>query len=191
MLPANNDGPAINLLIGAPEVVAAGKYDVPAPSFSVGNYILLPGMTYTWRVRISTLTTPMSESTPGWSIWQGRTFRTATATSATVLPQTPSNGAAVSTLTPQLRWANANDQIFYYEVQLSKDPNFEADPNRAVAAVYWELVHGAQTNPPNSYHVRSDFPLEPASIYYWRVRPRVQGDGIAVVWSNSWTFVTP
>src|SRR5205814_354137 len=103
----------------------------------------------------------------------------------------PRPGGAVSTLTPTLTWANTDDRIYYYEVQLSKDSSFITDPSRATAAVYWNLVHGGQTQPLNSYTVPQSFPLEPKSTYFWRVRPRVQGDGTPVEWSSTFSFTTP
>src|SRR5262249_40874322 len=65
VLPANNDGPAINLIIGDPAQVAAAKFDVLPPVFGQGPYIMLPGMSYTWRVRTTNLAQPMSENSPG------------------------------------------------------------------------------------------------------------------------------
>ena len=38
---------------------------------------------------------------------------------------------------------------------------------------------------PNSYVVPAAFPLEAGEIYYWRVRPRIQGDGDPLPWSAS------
>ena len=54
----------------------------------------------------------------------------------------------------------------------------------------FELRHGGATAPPRSYTVPSGFPLQPATTYHWRVRPRVQGDGTPVAWSEVFTFVT-
>lgn len=75
------------------------------------------------------------------------------------------------------------------EVQVSRDPAFGADPGAPF--LYWELRHGGITNPPNSYSIPEQYPLEPGTTYHWRVRPRVQGDGTAVGWSESWSFRTP
>lgn len=61
----------------------------------------------------------------------------------------------------------------------------------ATAAVYWNLVHGGVTTPQNSWRVPEAYPLVGGATYYWRVRPRVQGDGLAVDWSDKWRFVTP
>jgi hypothetical protein len=80
--------------------------------------------------------------------------------------------------------------VFYYEVQLSTDPTFNTNPATATAAVYSALIHGALTSPPNTYRVPSAFPLQANSIYNWRVRPRVQGDGDAVSWSAAGRFRT-
>ena len=51
----------------------------------------------------------------------------------------------MASLTPKLQWDNANTAVFYYEVQVSKDPEF--GPN---AFLYWELVHGGASTPLNS-----------------------------------------
>ena len=45
-------------------------------------------------------------------------------------------------------------------------------------------------HPPNSYAVPAAFPLEPGTPYFWRVRPRVQGDGAPVAWSEVFRFST-
>lgn len=80
--------------------------------------------------------------------------------------------------------------MFYYEVQLSEDPVFKPDPTAATAAVYGNLVHGGTTEPLNSWTVPNELALERRAIYYWRIRPRVQGDGTAVDWSDTWSFKT-
>ena len=71
VVPMNNDGPGINLVIGDASQVAASQYQVKEPSFDSSDpgYVMLPGMTYTWRVRTTPLTTPISENDPGWSDW--------------------------------------------------------------------------------------------------------------------------
>ncbi|MSQ27286.1 MAG: hypothetical protein EXR51_03985 [Dehalococcoidia bacterium] len=120
------------------------------------------------------------------SAWAVRTFRTPKATSATISRVVPDGGSTVATLTPALTWANSNPYVFYYEVQVSKDPAF--GPN---AFLYWELMHAGLASPPSTYQVSDKFPLEAATNYYWRVRPRIQGDGTPVSWSTTWGFVTP
>ena len=52
VLPAKNDGPAINLIRNIDT-----SYAVQAPFFGTGPYVMLPGMTYTWHVRATTATT--------------------------------------------------------------------------------------------------------------------------------------
>ena len=95
----------------------------------------------------------------------------------------------MSTLTPTLTWANSNAAVFYYEVQVSRD--YEFGPN---AFLYSEYVHGGASTPPNSYVVpEASLPArggrDPA--YYWRVRPRIQGDGAPLPWSTTYVFLTP
>src|SRR5262249_38296449 len=141
VLPVNLDGPAINLMIGAPDLVRSGRFTVQAPEMGKGNYILLPGMTYTWRVRTSPVLAPLTEERPGWTAYAGAAFRTPAPTSATIRPIAPLSGGVALSAQPTLQWTNANNGIFYYEVQLSPDPAFNTDPATATAAVFWNLVH--------------------------------------------------
>ena len=113
-------------------------------------------------------------------------FKTAPPSSATLGVLGPIPGAEVASLTPTLQWNNSDARIFYYEVQVSRDPQFGPD-----AFLYWELRHGGVTQPVNSYRVPEQFPLEAGTAYYWRVRPRVQGDGAPVNWSEAFSFTTP
>jgi hypothetical protein len=191
VLPFNNDGPAINMLVGDPAAVRSGRFEVLPPKLGDGNYTILPGMTYTWRVRTSPASGAVSITDAVWSTWSGSTFRTGAPNSGTITLMSPGDRAAVETLTPTVQWSNSNDRLFYYEVQVSRDRNFEADPAKAVAAVYWNLVHGGQTTPLNSWTVPSGSKLDPNAVYYWRVRPRVQGDGIPPDWTTPRTFTTP
>lgn len=191
VVPFNQDGPAINLIIGREDLVRAARFQVPPPVMGRGPYILLPGMTYAWRVRVSPLAVALGEHGPGWSAYAGGVFRTPSPSRGTIAPVVPPSGSSVATLTPTLHWANTNPHIFYYEVQLSADPAFNDDPMTAAAAVYWNLVHGGLTDPPNSWAVPADFPLESGTNYFWRVRPRVQGDGIPAGWSEPSSFTSP
>ena len=187
--PAKNDGPAIDLVIGDPALVQQGQYQVQAPNFGapVPNYVILPGMTYTWRVSSSsTLGTPSEQSWTAWST--PRTFRTGVASSASITPVSPLPGATAPNATPTLAWANTSANVFYYEVQVSRDISFGAGAGSP--PLYWELRHGGVTSPLNSYAVPAAFPLQPATTYYWRVRPRVQGDGTPPPWSATWSFAT-
>lgn len=189
LMPVDNHGPALNLIIGRPDLVQAARFGLPAPVLGQGPYVVLPGMGYTWRLRTSPLAAPLRETDPGWSKWSnGAPFRTHTPTSATIFPVSPRPTGFAGNLEPTLQWGNANSSIFYYEVQLSTDPAFVTEPARATAAVYWNLVHGGLTEPLNSWTVPSEFALEPGVTYYWRARPRVQGDGSPVEWSDTWSF---
>ncbi len=51
-------------------------------------------------------------------------------------------------------------------------------------------IHGGETSPRNSWTVPDSAKLDPNKNYYWRVRPRVQGDGTEVAWSPAWSFKT-
>ena len=75
--------------------------------------------------------------------------------------------------------------MFYYEIQVSTDHLF--GQQGPVTAVWHNLIHGGVTNPPNSWRTPD---LLPGTPYFWRVRPRVQGDGVPVSWSPVWSFKT-
>jgi len=120
-----------------------------------------------------------------WSPFAERGFKTPAVSSATISVVSPVAGSSVSTRTPTLQWADSRSDLFYYEVQVSKDPAFGTG-----AFLYQELRHGGVTTPPNSYAVPAAFPLEPGTPYSWRVRPRVQGDGAPVAWSEAFRFST-
>ena len=186
VIPFNKDGPGINLVIGDGALVRAAQYQVMAPNFGSAdpNYVLLPDMTYRWRVRTSTVLTNPTED--DWSAWAMSSFKTPPASSSTITRVAPPLFGEVSTLTPTLTWANSNAAVFYYEVQVSRD--YEFGPN---AFLYSEYVHGGASTPPNSYVVPKAFPLEAGAIYYWRVRPRIQGDGDPLPWSRINVFQTP
>jgi len=100
---------------------------------------------------------------------------------------TPPEGATVGPGAQLLTWGNGDKDVFYYEVQMSPDPNFELDPSRATAAVWTNLVHGGVSTPSNSWRTPE---LQPQSTYYWRIRPRVQGDGAPVAWGRAWSCRT-
>ena len=59
VIPFNEDGPGINLVIGDGALVRAAQYQVLGPNFGSAdpNYVMLPDMTYLWRVRTTTVTT--------------------------------------------------------------------------------------------------------------------------------------
>ena len=186
VIPFNEDGPSINLVIGDSAQVRAAQYQVMAPNFGSAdpNYVMLPGMTYLWRVRTAMVLTNPTEA--DWSAWAVSSFKTPPASSSTITPVAPPAFGQVSTLTPTLTWANSNTAVFYYEVQVSRD--FAFGPN---AFLYSEYVHSGASTPPNSYVVPEAFPIEAGEIYYWRVRPRIQGDGDPLPWSATYVFLAP
>ncbi len=182
VLPALNDGPAINLIRNAET-----SYLVEPPSFGRGPYVMLPGMTYIWRVRSTTAAIAIDEHNDLWGDWSAPfTFKTRTGFSTAIVPVAPAEGSQANSDTPILQWANSDDNVFYYEIQVSKDPEY--GPN---AFLYWELRHGGATTPLNSYLIPDNAPLEPGLVYYWRVRPRIQGDGVPVAWSPTFSFRSP
>ncbi len=179
VVPFNNDGPGVNVVLGSP----ATSFAIPAPPQWYG---LLPDMSYTWRVRTSNALAPADPAQDAsWTSWSERQFRTPAVTGAIVSPVSPTGGGSVNTRTPTLQWASSRSDVFYYEVQVSRDPLFGPS-----AFLYHELRHGGVTAPPNSYTVPSGFPLEAGVMYHWRVRPRVQGDGTPLAWPPAWSFTT-
>jgi len=190
VVPFNDDGPGINLIIGEPALVDAAQYQVKEPNFGGADpsYVMLPGMTYFWKVRTATSTATPTDA--DWTAWGNpQMFTTAAKKSDTITAKSPAEGAAVASVKPTLEWANSDKAVFYYEVQASTDKNFGATAGSP--ALWWELAHGGVSTPPNSYTVPDKFPLRAGSTYYWRVRPRVQGDGDPVAWSATFSFKTP
>lgn len=186
LFPTTGDGPGINLVVRDPRAVAAGFFTVQPAVLGQGNYLLLPDTSYSWRVRTANAAETLAPADPDWGPWSALwTFRTPRTSSASIWPAEPANGAIVSTA-PLLRWQDSATWVFYYEVQLSADPEFGTG-SRTVLPVYWNLVHGGASALANSWQAP---PLEPLRTYYWRVRPRIQGDGAPVAWSGMWTFRT-
>jgi hypothetical protein len=183
VIPAFNDGPGVNVVLGP-----VTAFDIPAPPRWYG---LLPNMTYTWRVRSSDAQVAIPDDHPSWSGWSQASFHTPHVDASTITPVSPPQGSIAPSRTPTLVWSNSRSDIFYYEVQLSKDPSFNTDPATAIGPVYGALIHGGVSNPPNSYAVPANAPLEPNTAYYWRVRPRVQGDGTPILFPAAFSFRTP
>ena len=184
--PANNDGPGANEIRNADVT-----YELPLPVLGAGPYVMLPGMTYTWRVRATDATTGISESDPSWGPWSDMWgFKTPPPTADTITAVAPANGETGVSRTPTLTWADTAQGIFYYEIQLSEDPQFVTDPARATRSVFWNLVHGGASKPMDSWVVPASATLQTGVKYYWRVRPRVQGDGVPVAWGQPASFTT-
>lgn len=187
MLPANGDGAGIDVILNA-NPQANGSFRVPAPPEWFG---LLPDMTYRWRLQASEATTSITLDDPSWGPWsQTFTFQTPKARITDVAHMQPNNGASTIT-TPTFTWRDTDSQVFYYEFQLSSDPTFNTDPATATASVYWNLIHGGITTPKNSYTVPVSAKLQPATTYWWRVRPRIQGDGTPLPWTEPWFIRIP
>lgn len=183
LLPFNNDGPGIDLQFGAP----ATQLAVPAPPAWFG---ILPDLGYTWRVRASNATSFVGAEDSSWSPWAQRGFRSAKVDGRSIGFVAPAEATVVDSLTPTLVWSDTLPTLFYYELRLSKDRNFDTNPATASAMVYTALLHGALSQPPRSYTVPAGAPLEENTTYYWQVRPRVQGDGVALAWGAVASFRT-
>jgi len=182
--PYNNDGPAVNLIRNTENC-----FTLQPPVKGQGNYVLLPGMTYFWRMRVTDQATAANEPNTIWSNWSEQfSFKTPMPSGAAITAVSPSDGSVISTTDAVLQWHDPSFNIFYYEVQVSIDPNFRTGAD-ATAAVWWNLIHGGETNPPDSYHTPAQ--LQANAIYYWRVRPRVQGDAplAGVQWSPTFRFI--
>lgn len=182
LTPANGDGPGLNIIQNAIE-----EFTVPAPpTWS----IMLPDMGYTWRVRATDKSTFAPENDPEWSGWSTvGTFRTPPIISSGLTAVSPTHGQILTSQgAVTLQWQHSNPAVFYYEIQVSGDATFNVNPETATSFVWWNLVHGGVTQPRNSWTTP---PLQPGTLHYWRVRPRVQGDGKAVDWSSAFAFETP
>ena len=191
VIPAKNDGPGINIIISDAAQVARAAFEVQAPVFGTGPYVMLPGMSYTWRIRTSSQTVALGESSSGWGAWSAvRSFRTPAPSASSLSAVAPANGGATGPGPVTLRWSDSDKSLFYYEVQVSPDSAFNTDPATAATFVWWNLVHGGVANPPDSWTTPAG-QLPAGSSVYWRVRPRVQGDGIPIAWGPTWSFKTP
>ncbi len=178
--PANDDGPGIDLITAG----AGTSFAIPAPPKWYG---LLPGMGYTWRVRVADTLETLGGADGRWGPWpQSWAFRTPVVSSATITLAGPTDGALAPGLRPTLTWANTDTNVFYYELQMSRDPEFGP-----TSFLYSALLHGGVSTPINSYAVPQAFPLSPGALYYWRVRPRIQGDGQPAPWPAAGQFRTP
>ncbi len=84
------DGPGVNLIIGDAAKVQSQTFILEPPRLGQGMYVLLPWMTYNWRVRISNAPAAVPENDPSWSAWSemGRFFtpETSSAGEASVGP---------------------------------------------------------------------------------------------------------
>ncbi|MBI2886582.1 MAG: hypothetical protein HYY02_05190 [Chloroflexi bacterium] len=176
-MPAGSDGPSVHIILGPVE-----SFRLPPPPDWYG---LLPDMTYVWRVRASDALTPAPQDDPSWSKWTTWwTFRTPKVING-AFPISPRDGALVATA-PVLRWGDGDPRLFLFEFQFSADEHFDTNAATAVASVIHVALHGGMATPPNSYSLGS--PLRDGTTYYWRVRPRIQGDGKPVAWSPTWSF---
>jgi hypothetical protein len=85
-----------------------------------------------------------------------------------------------------LQWVPSNNAIFYWEVQVSGDDRFDTNPSTATSFVWWNLVHGGVSTPAYSW---TSPKLPRWKPMYWRVRPRIQGDGMPLPWSSTWSLM--
>lgn len=183
VLPGNGDGPGINLIRSA-----ENSYTIAAPVLGQGPYILLPGMRYLWRLRATDKTTFAPEDDRAWGPWSDFwAFRTPRPAITGLAAVSPPDRSTLGSGATQLVWRNSAPDIFYYELQVSGDTRFDPNPGSATSFVWWNLVHSGVTDPPNSWRTP---PLQPSTVYHWRVRPRVQGDGTPSEWGPVWSFTT-
>lgn len=200
--PYNNDGPGIQMIYGDPFVIHTfGEigHQIVDPEIGVGNYVLLPDMSYKVRVWVSDAETPLTWLSPEWETfkpWPHRVDKRPAAELDVHTPKRSSTGMVsvypkmnevIGIKRPKLQWSNSDKDVYYYEIQASKDCTFNTDPQTAVASVWHNLVHGGVSNPLNSWQTPD---LESDTEYCWRVRPRIQGDGIPVAWGQTSKFKT-
>lgn len=198
------DGPGINLIISDPTMIKQFRKEglaILAPKIGEGNYVLLPGMkNYALQVRISDAQEEIGEDSPRWKIyhpWPNKpapleeakiNFSTPKPSSDGITAVSPKMGEFVDVSGTVLEWVNSDLTVYYNEVRASSDCQFKTDPKEAVAPVWHNLIHGGMTDPQNSWKTPQ---LELGKEYCWQVRPRVQGDGTPVKWSQIFSFITP
>ena len=190
LVPINNDGPGLDLIRPA-SCCGADGFKVLAPPDWYG---LLPDQTYSWHLRISSAPGSIGANDPSWSGWtHWSSFKTPVVSSRTIKTVRPVHSSSFSsTVAPTLTWDDTRTDVYYYEVQLSADSKFNTDPGTATAAVYWNLVHGGVAEPKNSWVPPTTLVLPPNQTYFWRVRPRIQGDGTPLEWSAiTWFTLLP
>ena len=178
--PWEDDGPALNLILGAVD-----SLQIPQPPEWQG---LLPDMTYTWAVRAADAPTPLPADHSAWGPWAERSFRTPAASSATISLHKPPRGSTVASVTPTLSWIDRRTEVFYYEVQISRDSSFGEGVLGQWASIHWGIAQTSQPGDPTAYTVPAAQSLEDNAPHYWRVRPRVQGDGQPVPWTSPGYF---
>lgn len=187
VVPANSDGPGVNM-IRIPET----SLTIEAPVLGKGPYLLLPDMGYTWRIRATDKTTFAPEDDPSWGPWsESWTFRTAKVTNAGLQAVAPAAGGrlAAGGQGVVLRWSHPNTALFYWEVQVSGDKRFDLNPATATSFVFDNLVHGGASDPLNAWTIPAAA-VGPCGAYFWRVRPRIQGDGTPLDWGPTWSLTT-
>lgn len=196
--PFNNDGPGVSAIVSPTET-----FTLNPPKFGEGNYTLLPDMTYTGSLcstGVNFALTGVNDS--NWTqheSYPGKIFTTSCPEvkfhtpkryADKITPVSPKPEEVVADLRPAITWANADTDVFYYQLQVSKDASFNTVPATAIAAVFDNLVHGGVSVPLNSWTPPAGTALELGATYYWRVRPRIQGDGSPAEWSATWSFST-
>ena len=190
------DGPGIHY-IGNPGVLTFNE-----PQIGVGNYRFLPDQIMTVAYSYSDAKERIEkDDDPRWSYYLNpytgekmpiepiiSGFRFPKRFSDGITALSPANGETINTPQAVLRWANRDLDVFYYEVRASADCEFRTNPDKAVAPVWHNLIHGGLTKPLNSWETPK---LELGREYCWQSRPRVQGDGTPVEWSETFRFNTP
>lgn len=181
VLPVSNDG------LGIDTILFSGSFNLAAPRRGDGPYVMLPGMSYSWRVRASGAAGSIGPGDASWGPWSSwETFYTPTASGNKITAESPASGAVIPPGdSATVRWGDLYPSIFYYEIMMSTDSAFGG--NGPLAAVWHNLVHGGISDPLNSWRTPK---LTSGATYYWRVRPRVQGDGPPVAWSSTFNFLT-
>jgi len=93
---------------------------------------------------------------------------------------TPGDGGVAASVTPLLRW-DAAQNAADYQVMVCTRPDCK-----------WPLapaLHQSVGSPTTEWQVPASF-LNPATRYYWRVRPRDEGGRVGE-WSRVFSFTTP
>lgn len=199
------DGADIKLILSDKAVlerIRAGEFKIEAQS-GIGKWVLQPDQKVTEIVSVSNEDKEPDWDSPAWVSYEARpglmapassaqrTYRLPSTDSKLITALSPQSGENVNSINPKVQWYDGDTNIFYFEIQLSKDSSFNTDRDTAIAPVYWNLVHGGLSTPPNSWTVPEGADLDPGTQYYWRVRARIQGSGTPVEWSQTFNFNTP
>jgi hypothetical protein len=145
------DAVIVNL---SPAVAVDTVAQVIGPSATGGNYSLMPGRTYYWRVRVS-------QDGPMYSPWSAT--RELNVLGAIAFDITsPVAGSTGVSRTPTLVWTEFPGAL-HYEIEIAEEPTLATVELFSVL----DIVHSSDQT---FYKVEDEEALKYSTTYYWRVR---------------------